>query len=221
MLQPASSLSRPIWIVRGVGFRKKIPVRRPFPGLLLPVRLPRDGAASGTEIAPRPAALVPRPERGGQTGQTRPVGSSRRAGLSRPGRGPGRHSLDSNTFSFSKFFLSKILTPGSDATKGEYEVRTRVGTSDFAKGGSMWTKNVILKTHPAAKRELKVGTVALFGGGDIWRRGVVASLDELYKNTVTLDLYWWGSKPDSMNRKEKANVKNLRVPDDPVFASPR
>ena len=172
-------------------------------------------------MPPAPPPSSPAPKEAVKPVKPAPPAAPAAPGYPAPGEVLAAIPLDSNTFSFSKFFLSKILTPGSDATKGEYEVQTRVGTSDFAKGGSMWTKNVILKTHPAAKRELKVGTVALFGGGDIWRRGVVASLDELYKNTVTLDLYWWGSKPDSMNRKEKANVKNLRVPDDPVFASPR
>ncbi|MEM5948901.1 hypothetical protein WKV44_10150, partial [Spirochaetia bacterium 38H-sp] len=112
----------------------------------------------------------------------------------------------------------------SDETKGEYQVVSLVGTSDVAEGTKIWTKDVILKSHPAKKEELQVGMVVLYTGGDIvkndeelksstWRRGVLLSTDELYKDVVALKGLW--------QETYKINVRHLRIIDDPIIEAPK
>lgn len=129
--------------------------------------------------------------------------------------------LDSDSFSYARFYLATIKTPASSATKNQYEAQLLASTSNYAKGQTLWTDKVIRKTHRLAKEEIKVGLVVLYPAGtDIWSRAVVADTSDLFKDEVTLDLFW-GSKPDRYDRKEKWKIQNLRVSDDPVFRPPR
>ena len=65
------------------------------------------------------------------------------------------------------FFPAKILTEASDKTKGEYEVMSLAGSPDVSEGETIWTKDVILKSHPAKEEELKIGIVVLYTGGEV------------------------------------------------------
>lgn len=95
----------------------------------------------------------------------------------------------------AQFYPAKIITPASEETKGEYQLEAIVGSPDIAVGAKVWTKDVILKSHPAKKDELQVGMVVLIGGGENqcsynelktakWRRAVVLSLDNIYKEII-------------------------------------
>ncbi len=129
--------------------------------------------------------------------------------------------LDSDSFSWARFYLAKIKTPASAQTKNQYEAELLTSTSNYGKGHILWTDNVIRKTHKLSKDEIKVGLVVLYPAGThIWSRAVVSDTSNLFKDEVTLDLYW-GSKPDSMDRKAKWKIQDLRVSEDPVFRSPR
>lgn len=123
------------------------------------------------------------------------------------------------------FFPANILTEANDETKGEYEVVSLAGSPDVTKGAKKWTKDVILKSHPAEKEELKVGIVVLYTGGEVakddeglrysrWSRGVILKTDELNKNIVSL-------KGGIYRRTYEVHIRNIRISDDPVIKAPK
>jgi len=129
--------------------------------------------------------------------------------------------LDSESFSYARFYLATILTPASPQTKNQYEVQLLASTSNYGKGGVLWTDKVIRKTHQVTKQEIKTGMVVLYPANkDIWSRAVVGDTSDLFKDEVEL-LLFWGAKPDPYDRKEKWKIQRLRVSDDPVFQAPR
>jgi len=130
-------------------------------------------------------------------------------------------------FYSATLFPAKILTQASDKTKGEYEVISLVGSLDVAEGAKHWTKNVILKSHPAKKDEIKPGMVVLYMGGDPckedleelkrakWETGVILNTDELYKDVVEI------RGCGGYRRIYKKHLSQLRIIDDPILKAPK
>ncbi len=128
-------------------------------------------------------------------------------------------------YSEMQFYPAKVLTPASDETKGEAQVQSLRGSPDVSNGEKHWTKNVIYKSHPAKKDELKKGMVILYCGTyeysrdelkkEIWRRGVVVGLDELYKNRVKVRYIWNAEADDSGDSESDVPLSNIRIADDP------
>ena len=124
-------------------------------------------------------------------------------------------------------FPVNIITQASEKTKGEYEVMLLSGSPDVTKGSKHWTKNVILKSHPAKKDELKPGMVILYTGGDPykedweelkgarWLTGVILNMDELHKDIVEL------KQCGGYRRIYKRHLSQLRISDDPVIKAPK
>jgi len=134
---------------------------------------------------------------------------------------------ESDGFYSAKITPVKIITQASVASKGEYEVMLLTGSPDITKGAKHWTKNVILKSHPAKKDELKPGMVILYTGGDpckedweelkgaSWGTGVIMNTDELYKDIVEL------KQCGGYRRIYKRHLSQLRISDDPVIKAPK
>lgn len=124
------------------------------------------------------------------------------------------------------FYPAKIITEPSEKTKGEYQVMGITGTHDVAEGQKHWTKNVILKSHPAKKDELKPGMVVLYTGVgssptpapdeelpyNRWRRAYILKTDELHKGIVQAKLPEGYSGP--------VHIRNIRVCDEPKMELP-
>ncbi|MCK4233167.1 hypothetical protein KAX75_01960 [candidate division WOR-3 bacterium] len=124
------------------------------------------------------------------------------------------------------FYPAKIITEPSEKTKGEYQVMGITGTHDVAEGQKQWTKNVVLKSHPAKKDELKPGMVVLYTGvgsaptpapdGELpynrWRRAYILKTDELFKGIVEAKLPEGYSGP--------VHIRNIRVCDEPKMELP-
>lgn len=130
-------------------------------------------------------------------------------------------------FYSAKITPVKIITQASVASKGEYEVILLTGSPDITEGSKHWTKNVILKSHPAKKDELKSGMVILYTGGDpckedweelkgaSWGTGVILNTNELYKDIIEL-------KECGGDRGiYKRHLTQLRIIDDPVIKAPK
>ncbi len=130
-------------------------------------------------------------------------------------------------FYSATIFPAKIITQASVAGKGEYEVMLLSGSPDVTKGSKHWTKNVILKSHPAKKDELKSGMVILYTGGDPckedweelkvarWSTGVILNTDELHKDIVEL------KQCGGYRSIYKRHLSQLRISDDPVINAPK
>lgn len=126
-------------------------------------------------------------------------------------------------FSETTYYPAKILTPASEETNNEYEVESIIGDSDVGKESKHWTDNVILESHPAKKEELQVDMIVLYTTKPVeeglakarWHRGIVSSLDELYKDMVQIDYVWHLDKSDEGDRQENIPVTNIRIIDEP------
>jgi hypothetical protein len=134
---------------------------------------------------------------------------------------------ETDGFYSAKITPVKIITQATVASKGEYEVMLLTGSPDITKGSKHWTKNVILKSHPAKKDELKPGMVILYTGGDpckenweelkgaSWGTGVILNTNELYKDIVEL------KQCGGYRRIYKRHLSQLRISDDPVIKAPK
>lgn len=130
-------------------------------------------------------------------------------------------------FYSAKITPVKIITQASVASKDEYEVILLTGSPDITEGSKHWTKNVILKSHPAKKDELKPGMVILYTGGDpckedweelkgaSWGTGVILNTDELYKDIVEL------KECGGYRTIYKRHLSQLRFIDDPLIKAPK
>lgn len=119
-------------------------------------------------------------------------------------------SADTRSMFDSSFYVAKVLTPASPATKNQAEV---VFVSD---GKKQWV-NFVLNSRKATKADFTVGAPVLFLAGwqehdeigadsyrkDRWGLGNVTSVDELFKNRVEID-------------GDSYAINFLRVPLDPV-----
>jgi hypothetical protein len=109
------------------------------------------------------------------------------------------------------YYLAKVLTPASPATKNQAEVI-------YVHNGTKVWVNAIVPSHKAAKAEIAVGKALFFLGGgygdnkdvsdDTYRKvwwGIarVTSIDEMFKDVVEFG-------------GEKVLVQNIRVPDKPI-----
>lgn len=103
--------------------------------------------------------------------------------------------FDEHVFS-GKWALAKIVTPASAETKGEYEVEFMIGTPDLGEGEKRFVKDVIWKSHPAKKDELKVGMIVITTGDnsedpseartDIWRKAVISDIKQ---NAIEVEFF--------------------------------
>lgn len=130
-------------------------------------------------------------------------------------------------FYSATIFPVRIITQANVASKGEYEVMVLSGLVNVKKDSKHWTKNVILKSHPAKKDELKPGMVILYTGGDPckedreelkvakWLTGVVLNMDELSEDIVEL------KQCGGYRRIYKRHLSQLRISDDPVIKAPK
>jgi|GEM_PF-5948040 len=126
-------------------------------------------------------------------------------------------------FSETTYYPSRILTPASEETKHEYEVKAVIGDMDVSEGETKWTDDVIVESHPAKKEELKKDMIVLYTTkpadegleGAKWHRGVVSSTDELYKDMVLIDYVWHLDKEDEADSQKKVPVENIRIIDSP------
>jgi hypothetical protein len=120
-----------------------------------------------------------------------------------------------DSFYGTEFFPAKVVTKASGETKGEYEVELKYENQMV----KHWTKNIVFKSHPAKKEELKVGMVVLYTGGDDqprseetlkyakWGRGVILSTDELHKDIAEL-------QGGEYKRKYKRHLTAIRIIDE-------
>jgi len=124
----------------------------------------------------------------------------------------------------ASFFPAKILTEASEKTKDEYEVVSLTGSPDVSEGATIWTKDVILESHPAKEEELKVGIVILYTGDETakndedlknsrWNRGVILNIDELYKEIVSI-------KGGIYRTAYDIHIRNIRISDVPFIEPP-
>jgi hypothetical protein len=103
------------------------------------------------------------------------------------------YQMEDNFFA-TEFFPAKVVTKESEETKGKYEVELKYENKMVKHS----TRNIVFKSHPATKEELKPDMVVLFTGGDDqpqteedlkeakWGRGVILNTDDLDKDIVTL-----------------------------------
>ncbi|MBL8967308.1 MAG: hypothetical protein JNG85_09875 [Spirochaetaceae bacterium] len=119
-------------------------------------------------------------------------------------------SSDARSMMDSSFYVSKVLTPASAATKNQAEV---VFISD---GSKMWVNHVV-GSRKATKADFSIGATVFFLAGwanhdkissdsyrkDRWDLGNITSVEYLYKNQVEIggDLYY---------------IDYIRVPTDPI-----
>ena len=121
----------------------------------------------------------------------------------------------------TRVIASKVLTPASEKTKGEYEVAYAFGTMDWAKGDKRWTSLVITKSRTAVKKELKKGMLVLATKRPVdeglrtatWSIVRVSSLDELYKDKVIVRKRFTGVGGGF--EEESYPVSNIRIIDEP------
>lgn len=119
-------------------------------------------------------------------------------------------SADNRPMNEAGYYVARILTPASAATKNQAEV---VFVSD---GSKSWV-NYVVNSRKAGKADFVVGATIFYLGGwanhdkvpadayrkDQWWLGNVTSVEYLYKNQVEIagDLYY---------------IDYLRVPTDPI-----
>lgn len=112
---------------------------------------------------------------------------------------PGEQVLapffDEHAFS-GKWAPATIVAPASDESKGAYEVEFLMGTPDLEKGEKRLVKDVVRRTHPAQKDELKIGATVLTTGENpedpeetkmcTWRKAVVTRMGD---DTVEVEFF--------------------------------
>jgi len=126
-------------------------------------------------------------------------------------------------FSETRYYPANIVQQASEQTNGEYQVAAIIGDFEVKKGSIKWTGDVIMKSHPAAKKELKKGMTVLYTTKPAeegleearWNRGVVASTNELYKEVVLIDHVWHLERPDEGDRQKSIPLENIRIIDEP------
>lgn len=136
-------------------------------------------------------------------------------------------SMEDGGYSETGFYPSTITVQAGKKTKYQYEAVSLIHSSDVGKGDKKWTKNVIMKSHPAVKKELIRGIVVLFVTDEnprntdalknhsVWHRGVVISVDELFKNRVKIMYLWHLDRKDESDRLKNIPLENIRIIDSP------
>lgn len=136
-------------------------------------------------------------------------------------------TFEDGGFSETAYYPSKIISPANEGTKFEYQVTSLIQSTDVEKGATKWTKNIVLKSHPAAKEELKEGMIVLYvhdttprskedlKNHSIWNRGVVVSTDELYKDKAGIIFLWYLDRKDESDRTGDIPLIHIRIIDDP------
>ncbi len=127
--------------------------------------------------------------------------------------------MENGGFSEARYYPARILTPAGNDTNGEYEVISMVGDFDVAEGETHWTKNVIENSYPAKTDELELEMIVLFTQeknqdrleNARWNRGVISSLDDLYKGQVKIDYVWYLDKKDESDRSYTVAIENIRI----------
>lgn len=126
---------------------------------------------------------------------------------------------DCNTFR-SQWGQAKIVTPASEATRGEYEVQWLWNTHATVTGGKKWTKDVILKWHRAKIDELKPGMVILCGSDCTSYPGVVKEV-LTYKNAVIVENFWQPTEKTWTETWEGERLAAVKIIDEPVMKNPK
>ncbi len=124
-------------------------------------------------------------------------------------------------FSETRYYPAEVETQAGNETNQEYQVTSVVGDADVAEGETIWTKNVIVKSHPATKDELLSDIIILYTTKPIeegltearWNRGIIASTDELYKGFVVINHIWYLDKSDESDRRMEIPIDNIRIID--------
>lgn len=125
--------------------------------------------------------------------------------------------MEDGGFSKTRFYPANITTPDSKETDNQYQVESLVGDFDVAKKDKHWTRNVIVDSHPAEADELEVGMIVLFTRAEKnlekakWNRGVVSSLDDIFKDQVQIDYVWHLDKEDESDRQYTVPLRNIRI----------
>jgi hypothetical protein len=127
--------------------------------------------------------------------------------------------FDEHAFS-GNWAPAKIVTPASDKTKGKYEVEFLMGTPDLEKGEKRFVKDIICKTHPAKKQNLKVGMIVITPGDNLedpsetemctWRKAVVSDIRDDAIEVEFFHVY----KEESAGKEERF-MHNIFVIDEP------
>ena len=132
--------------------------------------------------------------------------------------------FDAHMFS-GKWAPAKIVTPASDETKSEYEVEFMIGTPDLEEGEKRFVKDVVWKSHPAKKDELKIGMIVITTGDnpedpseawtDTWRKAVISDIKH---NAIEVE-FFNDYKKDS-DGKEERFLHNVYIIDAPDVKEP-
>ena len=127
--------------------------------------------------------------------------------------------FDEHEFS-GRWAPAKIVTPASDETKGKYEVEFLMGTPDLGKGEKRFVKDIIVKTHPAKKNELKVGLFVITTGDNpedlagtemcVWNKAVISDIKD-----DGVEVEFFHSYPDDPAYKEVRFPHNIFIIDVP------
>lgn len=127
--------------------------------------------------------------------------------------------FDEHEFS-GKWAPAKIITPASDETKGKYEVEFLMGTPDLGKGEKRFVKDIIIKTYPVKKANLKVGMFVITTGDNpedlaetemcVWNKAVISDI----KNDC-VEVEFFHSYPDDPAYKEDRFFHNIFIADKP------
>jgi hypothetical protein len=113
------------------------------------------------------------------------------------------------TLQQSDYYIAKVMTPASDATKNQAQV---LFVNDGSKSWVKWT----LPSRKAAKADFAVGSLVLYPAGwsgsdqiaaadyrgNVWRLGRVTSVDELFKNVVEI-----AGSPYAVSNLRAATIK--------------
>jgi hypothetical protein len=121
-------------------------------------------------------------------------------------------SFSDQSFFRKSYGPGKVLKVGDESTKGESQFIS-LGSG----GSSIWTKDIIVKWHSASVSELKEGAVILYTGSvpsreSSFRPGVIVSIDNLYKNEISIKGRWGDIY--------KINSKWIAIPDVPKLQVP-
>ena len=133
------------------------------------------------------------------------------------------YAWEEDNFFAAEFYPAKVITKATKETKGEYEVELKYENQMV----KHWTKNLILKTHPAKKEELKSHMVVLYVGvGSApepvpeeeltyarWRRAYILSTDELDEKGIVK-----AKLPEGY--AGSVHMKNIRICDEPKMEIP-
>jgi uncharacterized lipoprotein NlpE involved in copper resistance len=127
--------------------------------------------------------------------------------------------FDEHEFS-GKWAPAKIVTPASDETKGKYEVEFLMGTPDLEKGEKRFVKDIIVKTLPAKKQDLKVGMIVFVTGGNeedptaaemsTWQKAVISDIKD-----DAIEVEFFHQYPEESAYKEERFMHNVFIIDEP------